>query len=393
MSFLASPPVEELSHKPVGSSPAVAAPASALRVPEIDGLRGVAILLVLFVHYYVQQFADGFRAFSPDLFEFCLSASSGVDLFFVISGFLIGGILLDRVRSGGALKAFYLRRAWRIWPLYYLIIAVAFLSSLGGYDAGVRVPWTAYLLFLQNISLSFGLLSVPMLAPLWSLAIEEHFYLLAPLAVRWLQPRNLVILAVTLIALSPALRIAVLSTNYRYRMPFAFNFTFCRLDAIGFGLIGAVRWRKPDFQELLVRHRAWLRAVVCLLGLGAIVAAIPAIARLSYVISPLRITLNTAFFLALVFLSISDGNSWLARCLRTAPMRFVGLRCYFIYVFHMAILSIAETTVSYPHLATIAALLLCLIYAEISWRYLERPLIQHSHLWAYDRELRFSPPS
>lgn len=357
---------------------------SAARVTELDGLRGVAILLVLFVHYYVQQFSDAFRGVAPDFFEFCISGSAGVDLFFVISGFLIGGILLSHVTSIASLKAFYMRRAWRIWPLYYLLLIVAFTSSIGTTDVSFRVSWISYLFFFQNISISLGNLSVPILAPLWSLAVEEHFYLVAPLASRFLNRRNLLRIAAALVVLPPMIRMAMTSSHFAYRHQFAYNFTLCRMDAIGAGLLGAILWENPAFKQLIARHRAPFKGLVWILGVGAVAVCVPAILRLGPWIKQIKMTWHACFFLSVVLLVVSDRDCGLAKVLRLAPLRFAGVRCYFLYVFHMALLSVTPMLFSNAQLATALALTLCFVYAEISWRYVERPLIGYSYRWKYE---------
>ena len=155
-----------------------------IRIPALDGLRGVAIALVLFWHFILCSIpCTGGTAFGyfNKLFR---HSYSGVDLFFVLSGFLITQILLRDVGSKDWLKRFWIRRAFRILPLYFLFLLAAMIFSLmgnpaqGGYFTTPNPIWP-YLLMLQNIEMarqrSLGTWGVT-----WSLAVEEQFYLFYP---------------------------------------------------------------------------------------------------------------------------------------------------------------------------------------------------------------------
>src|SRR5262249_44795416 len=140
---------------------------------------------------------------------------SGVDLFFVLSGFLIGGIVLDHRDSASLLPAFYARRFFRIIPLYALLLVSFFvcreLPGLSQTNRGLyftsTVPEWSYLCFTQNIAMAVKRDIGPYwLGVTWSLAVEEQFYLLAPLALLRLTTRQIVIGCVALIVASPIVR-------------------------------------------------------------------------------------------------------------------------------------------------------------------------------------------
>src|ERR1700677_1522097 len=162
------------------------------RIPELDGLRGLAIFLVLVSHYVVFQirFEPGrlFRLLSPGLGL----AWSGVDLFFVLSGFLIGGILMDHRNSPKYFSTFYLRRFWRIVPIYAVVCSAFWLARYAlnraqvpfpGWLFNQALPWYYYATLTQNIGLAIagGWFGANWLAVTWSLSLEEQFYLLAPM--------------------------------------------------------------------------------------------------------------------------------------------------------------------------------------------------------------------
>ncbi len=168
------------------------------RIPELDGLRGTAILLVLVGHYFAAPGTGAVRFLSG---YWVRLGWTGVDLFFVLSGFLIGGILLTVRDSPNYFKTFYARRFFRIIPIYYAwialyvllsLIAGSFLTARVGSVQKIGIFILAHFLFLQNFkdflnsTVSFWWLSMT-----WSLAVEEQFYLVAPLLVRYLPKRVL----------------------------------------------------------------------------------------------------------------------------------------------------------------------------------------------------------
>ena len=251
-----------------------AASAAGRHLPALDGVRGLAILLVMFHHFTIV---------TPDLAATRALASAaamgryGVDLFFVLSGCLITGILIDSRHDAGYLQKFYVRRALRIMPLYYALVAVTFLvvplasrtllpaaaaQTVNDYVTLADWPW--FVAFCSNLLIAIrdrytnGILDAS-----WSLAIEEHFYLLWPaviLAVVSLRRLRHVCLAVIGIAL--LLRIAAWSAGWSRLEIYAVTFT--RMDALGFGALVAV-WMRSPAQEWASRRRsapAWSAALL-----------------------------------------------------------------------------------------------------------------------------------
>jgi len=184
------------------------------RIPALDGLRAIAVLLVLLRHG-VQPFdyaIDG-ALFAQPLINLALNGWLGVDLFFVLSGFLISYHLLEqRRRNVFAIKHYALKRILRTVPLYYAVLIVAFAEIVPYAHANEVLSWSAvskYLLFLQDY------LGASILVPLWSLAVEEKFYLVAPglLFLLALLPRGIAPITIVLLALgSVFMRYTVLGT-------------------------------------------------------------------------------------------------------------------------------------------------------------------------------------
>jgi len=145
------------------------------KIPQLDAVRGIAILVVIF-HNYSSQLP------SLVLQSLLRYGWMGVDLFFVLSGFLITGLLCDTKQSAGYFKNFYARRFLRIWPLYYAVLFLMFVvipllrPSVGSMVVARSSPWWAYPLFLQNFLVHHPSGAAGPLGVTWSLAVEEQFY-------------------------------------------------------------------------------------------------------------------------------------------------------------------------------------------------------------------------
>src|ERR1700676_1165017 len=177
------------------------------RLPELDGLRGIAILLVL-VWHFTGMLCDPSQGLVQYIaWRIAIIGQTGVDLFFVLSGFLIIGILIDNRESPNYFTTFYIRRALRILPPYLILLAGFWLcvSEAGGrlpYYFDRQLPLWSLLTFTQNwVMASLNTMGAMSIGGTWSLAIEEQFYLFAPalillLPLRWL-PKVLVAIGAT----------------------------------------------------------------------------------------------------------------------------------------------------------------------------------------------------
>src|SRR5271163_421935 len=219
------------------------------RLRQLDALRGLAVLLVLLHN------TDRY----PSLHLQWISSNGwmGVDLFFVLSGLLITGILLDTKRSEGYFTNFYARRCLRIWPLYYsallfMFVIVPLLHPSEGQNVfGARSsPWWAYPLFLQNFLVPVPTNSTGLLGVTWSLAVEEQFYLVWPLVVRFCTEAQLRKIAIAVVCLSPVLRFYLSLHQVNI-----YSNTFCRLDGLMAGALLAILIRSVSFSpaEFLTR--------------------------------------------------------------------------------------------------------------------------------------------
>src|SRR3954470_11820129 len=206
------------------------------RIPELDGVRALALIPVLYIHSNVLEHTG--------LGVFAAYGWITVDLFFVLSGFLITGILLDAKGEEGYFRNFYARRFLRVWPLYYALLFVVLLViprfHHEAQEVGRFSPWY-YFLFLQNLFPFGGFVLV--LTPTWTLGVEEQFYLVWPLLIS-LVPRRFfpLLIAAGLIAF-PLFRLATFSLTRDWI--YVYILTFCRADALLVGA-GLAYWMRSD---------------------------------------------------------------------------------------------------------------------------------------------------
>jgi len=347
------------------------------RIRELDGLRAIAILMVIAWHYI--GIPSGPESWAWRVFYL---GHFGVDLFFVLSGFLIGTILLDNRDSERYFASFYGRRALRIWPVYYLMVFIYLLGRITHVSPalfdGVVPGWT-YLFGIQNVWMArlqdYG---ASWLGGTWSLAIEEQFYLVFPLIVRFVPQAQLERLLVVTICVCPLARaIAGLSGDHfgYYVLP---QF---RADVLSTGALIAC-WRArgamPDLTAVWRFFRIGLIAFPLLLmisGSADIQAAL------------WQHTFAEFFFGAALLLVLERKGSAQLRVLRSGAARFFAQTSYAAYLTHhvvafivFAVLHVERSMATWSGLAA-TALSFGLTFAlcGLSYRLLERPLIALGH--------------
>jgi peptidoglycan/LPS O-acetylase OafA/YrhL len=362
--------------------------ARATHVAELDGLRGIAVLLVLLYHFsVVLTYATGpIRAlrtvFTPGW--------TGVDLFFVLSGCLITGILLDEKGSRDYFRRFYIRRVLRICPVYYLALLVSFTVARTWVLPAGGVPAATSLAYFFNFSnwLSLHGREIEALNHYWSLAVEEQFYLTFPLAVFLLSRKALLRLLTAVIVLAPLVRFLILSTvaDPEIAKRIAYVLTPARADGLAFGAIVAIVLRHQRLRAAVLRYSGpALAAIVALLlawfGVkGRLHLESPATLSLLY-------TLLAGAY-ALIVLRASDGAGGAApvqKLLRLWLLRRAGRYSYAAYVFHFPLLfatmplflALSERgrhIVALPWF--LAGIAVTFLLARISWSLMEQPILR-----------------
>jgi peptidoglycan/LPS O-acetylase OafA/YrhL len=342
-------------------------------VAELDGIRGTAILLVLVWHYAVVPGLSG----DAGVARLGLQAWSGVDLFFVLSGFLIGGILIDAREADNYFRVFYLRRALRILPIYIACCSAYPLVHL--VTATKAMPWPVYASFTQNFWLARHGWDV-YLDVTWSLAVEEQFYLTLPLVIWAVPPRHLRRVATGVIVAAFLLRSGLYLYLYPNFRAGAYTLMFCRVDSLMMGVLAATLVREGWRNTRLLR-------VVAVCGFTAIAAATPrGWGMMSTAMSTAGYSVLGAAYCSLLLLAITNPGGATARVFRMRWLRWLGTIAYGTYLFHRIVLEIALEFL--PSLAaSAAALVACLLLAQLSWKYFEAPLVRFGHGFRYQRSL------
>ena len=286
-------------------------------IPELQGLRGLAVLAVVFYHCHPRL--QGTWIYSASLWGW-----AGVNLFFVLSGFLITSILLESRGKPHYFRNFYARRVLRIWPVYVLVLIVCYLNApwfIGPWvpEAIRSAPWWAYILFIQNL---FHLALPPAIGPTWSLAIEEQYYFLWAPVVRLLaRPRWLVTVLCAALVASPLFRMS----HFAWITP---TDTPTHLDGIAMGSLLAIA-----LHTLALSRRAWLG-----LGLGGMVLGFPAAATIAGGTAFLDTALTAGFGGAVLACIASTGApNPVNAVLRRGPLAWYGRISYGMYMTHIMV--------------------------------------------------------
>ena len=297
-------------------------------MPELDSLRGIAILAVVFYHGFPYAYAG-----TPSLEHAFLRLTQwgflGVNLFFVLSGFLITGILLDSENKPRYYSTFYIRRALRILPAYCLLLVILLvLPRLGLVQR--HVSWSFIglsFIYLSNFTTLFG---VPMqYGPLWSLAVEEHFYFLWPAAVRTLKVKWLVCCTALVLLASQVIRAIMFRGGHSAEG----GYTWLVADGLAMGALVAILSRTR------FSTRSAMRGLT--LALLALCAAAVAAGWRYGILSPdalagaaFRRTLVSILFAAVLGASLVIGTGRWAWIVRRPVLRFYGEISYGLYLIH-----------------------------------------------------------
>ncbi len=372
----------------------------------LDGLRGVAVAVVMISHYGESSFHSP-SAVGRAWAAACSRGGIGVDLFFVLSGFLITRILLRERGRPKYFRTFYARRTLRIFPLYYGVLIVAFLLSAAHHES-LRIwfskgHWSLWI-YLTNV---WAALHGGWVTPignirvdhLWSLAIEEQFYLAWPAVVLLLNPRRLLYACGGLVVFACISR--VLGGLYMHQVYFPYAFTSCRLDGLAIGSALAVattvdHWRRASLR--LAVPVGLLSATLLLFvysGVGR--SWLTPVAELN-----IGLTLAPLMFGSIVCLAVFASSGRVAKITSVVPVVWLGRYSYGIYVYHfMLIIPLSTMTLaivgfrdgySVPFAVVLGFVVMgCTIsiaVAVLSYHVYEMPFLKLKRLFLYDSPAR-----
>lgn len=310
-------------------------------MPELDSIRGLAVLGVVFVHgfYYAAGTSVFHSPFAKAVIYASMPGRMGVNLFFVLSGFLITGILIDSRNELNYYRTFYIRRALRILPVYYLLLGVLLLIRSSNW------PFVAFsAVYLSNLAPLFG---VPLAySVLWSLSVEEHFYLFWPAFVRRLSLKMLGFCAAAVVLLSPLIRLLnFYMASHDPARHFAANFyTWNSLDGLASGALVAILLRTVKLE----RRRLWrLAATLLAIGFAIFALGLPfgVLTRGGAVGAAFQATPWNFAFAGLLLIFLLIGTSEQKRLVNRPVLQFFGEISYGLYLWHLLIFGVYDAVV------------------------------------------------
>jgi peptidoglycan/LPS O-acetylase OafA/YrhL len=352
------------------------------RVVELDGIRGIAILLVLVLHF-------GWPVCPPGILSNILGMGwAGVDLFFVLSGFLITGILLDSKGKSDYFRRFYLRRVFRIFPIYYTYLILFFhivplvahaTGRLASFSNG-RTDEAWFLIYLSNWRDAYQ--QNGHLYHFWSLSIEEQFYIVWPLVIYLIPSRKLPYVCLALATFSVVFRF--LAGHAGVSPVFIFRGTPCRLDGLALGALLACAARNPALQKRVARLISWAwpvaaAGIVCLVIWVGPDAHSPAMSTFGY-------PSVAVVCCALILWSVEHSGTerWVSQFLRGHWLVQLGKYSYGAYVWHPLFAGAIYGWEMAAHrkwglawsllpIALLAGIATSFGVAWLSWRLIEKP--------------------
>ena len=366
------------------------------RVLALDGLRGLAISLVL-LHHFLQRTSAAPPLIDRIAFGVAESGWVGVDLFFVLSGFLITGILYDAKGSPRYFRDFYTRRTLRIFPLYYAALFVFFVAlplvphpfaTAYVSDSSPDQAW--FWTYLTNFRIAERGTWYDHLVPtvFWSLAIEEQFYLVWPLLVLSFTRRTLMRLCLALFGIAFGVRVVLALLEVSPVSTFVL--TPARMDCLVLGALLALIQRDEDAFRRTVRGAVWAAP---LLGLILIALSWPH-TRLDWR-DPLTTTIGFSAVAAfsgcvLALSAAAPSGAVIRRLFESAPLRVLGQYSYAMYIFHgpsgtlvkqiygvEQVPRVFGSELPFTVVYTVSATLVTLLVAWLSWHLFERHFLRH----------------
>jgi peptidoglycan/LPS O-acetylase OafA/YrhL len=334
-------------------------------MPELDAIRGIAILMVMVYHgFYWQVDLAGFPRWERILMTAAWSGRLGVNLFFVLSGFLITGLLIDSRSRADYYSRFYVRRALRILPAYFAMLLILAMAH--------QLPWRFGLLSVAYLSNLTPLFRIAVAYPvLWSLAVEEHFYLVWPAMVRRISLNGLLIVCSGVVLASPLLRFA----SFHYANGFEFNdYTWNSADGLACGAILAAFVRKTEESQNNLRLLVIFSVCIAVLlsrfsvfsrtktGLGAALQVVP----------------WHAAFVALLGTFLLIGSSSRYHLVQSPILRFFGHISYGLYLVHLWVFEVCSRYLAAYNIAArfIVASALSILLAYLSRLYFEERFLR-----------------
>jgi peptidoglycan/LPS O-acetylase OafA/YrhL len=358
------------------------------RIDFLDGVRGCAIILVIVFHLiFLELPINTFSLFWRNAGSFMMH---GVTLFFVLSGFLVGSLLLHNKDSKNYFKAFYYRRAGRILPLYYsLLIAYYILKyilfhNFVGKEFTSSIPDWTYPFFLQSIFIPKYGLGPDFLAFSWSLCVEEQFYLFAPLLIYYFGNNKLIIISLTAILSSFISRILLPGVDDIGILTLITS----RCDSLFMGIILAVIYQKKGLLAILKSSQMLLYLLLIILFIGIILNFN------NFSFGVIKLTWISLFFAVIVLIPLSNEDSLIAKIFKLNFLKFFGKYSYGIYLYHLPIFFLMKSLNDQYGVSLISfnmkiifsffSIIVILIISVLSYHFFEKHFIDKVHKIKYN---------
>jgi len=320
---------------------------------QLDGLRAIAFLSV-FIHHSLHV---------PLLWF-------GVDLFFVLSGFLITQILLRDTSPHNLFVTFYYKRFLRIFPPYYLVLLVVFFL----FSSDWQRYWYWYVFYINNFQQVFGIAGHPGLIPMWSLAIEEQFYLLWPLLIFLLGRSGLWKLSLFLLFLAPIFRgLAGVLCKQHWA---AYMLLPSRVDLLASGALLAMLLEKSKTDFVRFANKGPIFSVVAagIFGLLTVSFSTFRTGANSVIFNVLGYSLINIFMIGIVAYLVPSRNSLIAKLLRNTIFVYLGTVSYMMYLVHQFVLDLIMKLGYGRGLTSVITLAVVIAVASFSWYFFESPI-------------------
>ena len=333
------------------------------KIPSLDGLRGISFLIVFLSHAGLANVIPG---------------RLGVNIFFLLSGYLITTLMIrERERTGWiSLKLFYLRRSLRIFPPMYTIMAATLLylaavHHLGGVTlAGV----CSQAFYFQNYYFHDGRGLIRGMAVLWSLAVEEHFYLLFPLLMLLFTTKFKMSyrqIAVALLCMCGTILVwrTFVALTFSNGLDWARDATDCRADSILFGCALASWERTPSIARVFTHKRLVRRILPASLAL----LLLTLVYRNPVFRETIRYSIQGVALAPILYFFVHAPHSWIGRILNTRVLTTLGILSYALYLLHVTVLIELSQVISSKLLAGILGLFVSILLAYLVHLFVEKP--------------------
>jgi peptidoglycan/LPS O-acetylase OafA/YrhL len=351
----------------------------------LDGLRGIAVIMVMFFHFFQTQKSEYYIL--KLIKSMSVFGQTGVVLFFVLSGFLITRILINTRESKNYFKVFFARRSLRIFPLYYMFLFIYFylvpfisydfeLENISFINLGDQLFYYCY---LQNFAMTFDWFKQIGPPHLWSLAVEEHFYLFWPFIIYYLPVNKIYSFIFWLILITFIIRF-VMIFYYGFQNPFYFTLT--NLDSLVLGAFLAILEIK---RFLIIKNLKLFIFILSVSSFVLVLLTVFNIGQIKYLF--LNLTISIIYFSLIgIIVSSSERKTFLLSFLKSRGLIYIGSISYGLYVFHPSVFGIVD---SIPYTENIfinftLKMFLSVVISHLSFIFFESKFINLKKYFKYD---------